>query len=172
MASEFVKAPEMAYALACYEPDGKGGVREVWNATGHNVVVNQGKGQLINRAFGFQTASTFGPFLAAHSASTASNHVWGDISASSLGSYGTAVPPITFGTAATVGSASASASYAFTAGTQTLSGFAMLWHTASTLAVANLSSTGGLAMYNNGSVAAQQIVANNTISVTVTLSMA
>ena len=169
--NEKIKAPALAVHMVCYEPDGSGGARSVWAQRFSNVVVDQGKGQLLNRAFGFQTASTFGPYLALHSATSASNQVWSNISASQVVSYGNNIPSFTFGTAYTNGSATATASYAFNASTQTLSGVAMLWYTTNTMSTN--AATAGIAMYNNGQFGASQLVQNgNTITVSGTLSIA
>lgn len=157
--------------LVCYEPDGNGGVRVVWKCPAKNVVVNQGKGQIINRALGFQTASTFGPYLAAHSASSASDQVWSNISASQVVSYGNNVPQLSFATTHSNGLATGTASFGFTASTQTLSGFALLWHTTNTLSTN--AATAGIAMLNNMQLAASQTVqSNNTITVSATVSFA
>lgn len=169
--NENIKAPTLRVDVACYEPDGQGGARLVWKNYGDNVVVDQGKGQLFCRAFGFQTASTFGPYLALHSATSASNHVWSNISASQVVSYGNNIPAFTFGTTWSNGSATATASYGFTASTQTLSGVAMLWYTTNTMSTN--AATADVKMYNNGQFAASQLVQNgNTISVTGTLNFA
>lgn len=169
--AEVVRAPGAAYDLVCWR-NGPNGPEQVWSQhIAHNVVVDQGKGQLFNRAFGFQTASTFGPYLALHSATTASNHVWSNISASQVVSYGANVPAFTFATSYTNGSATATASYGFTASTQTVSGCAMLWHTTNTLSTN--AATAGIAMYNNAQFGASQQVQNgNTISVSGTFSFA
>lgn len=171
MAREIVRAPEMAADVDCWAPDGKGGVSLVWRAhIPHNVVVEQGRGQLLNRALGFQTASTFGPYLALLSATTASNQVWSNISASQVGSYGANVPQMSFATTYTNGTATGTVSYGFTAGTQTISGAALLWHTTNTLSTN--AATAGVAMYNHGLFAAsQQVQANNTISVSATFAI-
>jgi len=169
---EVIAAPSAAYDLVCWMP-GPGGVPvQVWSQhVPRNVVVDQGKGQLFNRAFGFQTASTFGPYLALHSATTASNHVWSNISASQVVSYGANVPQFSFATTYSNGSATATASFGFTASTQTISGCAILWHTTNTLSTN--AATAGIAMYNNAQFGASQQVQNgNTISVSGTLSFA
>lgn len=167
MAKVKVAAPTMAADLECWGPDGR-----VWRAhIPKNVVVDQGKGVLLNRAFGFGTASTFGPYGALLSATTASNQVWSNVSASQVGSYGANVPQFAFASTYTNGSATASGSYGFTAGTQTVSGLALLWHTTNTLSTN--AATAGIAMYNHGLFgASQQVQVNNTVSVSVTLSFA
>jgi hypothetical protein len=169
MANEKIGAPVLVMDVECWEPDGNGGIRKVWRTAGKNVVLDQGKGQLFNRAFGFQTASTFGPYLFLHSATTASNQVWSNVSASQVGSYGNNVPQFSFASTYTNGSATATASYGFTAGTQTVSGAAIAWHTTNTLSTN--AATAGIALYNMGQFAASQQVQNgNTISVSGTLS--
>jgi hypothetical protein len=168
---EYIKAPTAIMAADCWEPDGAGGKRKAWSVAGCNVVVDQGKGQLFNRAFGMQTASTGGPFLVLHSAATASNNAWQNISASQVASYGASAPVISFATTYAAGLATGSASYAFSAGTQTVSGAAILWYTSA--AMGTNAATGDVKMYNQGLFAAsQQVQADNTVSVSVSLSFA
>jgi len=172
MANEVIGAPYMAADVECWEIAEDGTLRKKWSAhCPKNVVQNAGKGALINKAFGGQTQSSAGLFLAPIAAATASTYGWANVSASRLGSYESAVPRATFATTYAGGSATASASYGFSAGTQTISGVAGLWYTATSLAASNLSVTGDLLMYNYGTFASQQIAASNTVSVSITLSV-
>lgn len=172
MASETIKAPTMAADVECWGRNDGGELVRVWKAhIPKNVVVDQGKGQLFNRAFGFQTASTFGPYMHLLSATTASNQVWSNVSASRLGSYGANVPQMSFATTYTNGVATGTCSFGFSAGTQTISGAALVWHTTNTLSTGAVAA--GVAMYNHGLFAAsQQVQAANTVSVSATFSFA
>lgn len=172
MANDVIGAPYMAADVDCWEIAEDGTLRKKWSVhCPRNVVQNAGKGALLNKAFGGQTQSSVGLFLVPISAATGSTYGWGDVSASRLGSYESVVPRATFATTYAGGSATGTATYGFSAGTQTLSGFAGLWYTATSLATSNLSATGDLLMYNYGTVVSQQIAASNTVSVSITLSV-
>lgn len=159
------------FDAACWEKDDAGNLRQVWKETGHNVVVNQGRGALFNKAMGFQTASSFGMYALPHSATTGSNNVWSDISASRVISYGNDVPKITFATTYASGSATGTCSYGFTASTQTVSGIALAWYTANTMS--SNAAAADILLYNQGQFgASQQVQSGNTLSVSVTLSLA
>jgi hypothetical protein len=136
-----------------------------------NVVVDVGKGQILNRLFGSITKSTAGCFLQLHSATTASNHVWSQISASQVISYGNNVPQITFNTNYAVGSASATASYGFTASTQTVSGACVQFYTTNTMS--SNAATVDILQYSEGQFAnSRQVIANDTLNVSLTVSYA
>lgn len=159
-------APFFMVDAECVGPEG---VR--WRDGYHNVVVNQGKQHIINRLFGSKTANTAGVFLHLHSATTASNHAWSDISASRVVSYGDNVPLLTFASSYTDNSASASCSYGFTAGTQTVSGGAVVFYTTNTMSTN--AATADMLEYSEGHFAAsRQIVSGDTLNVTVTVSYA
>ena len=137
----------------------------------HNVVVDQGKGHVLNRAFGGYTKSSAGIFLQLHSATTASNHVWSNISGSQVASYGNNVPLITFATTYTAGLATATASYGFAAGTQTVSGAAVQFYTTNTMSTN--AATADILHYSEGQFAAsRQVQANDTLNVTLSVSFA
>lgn len=169
MTSGFIEAtPFHMLAAECWGP---GSVRKWVDGYTHNVVVNQGKGHLLNQVFGGATASSVGAFLQLHSATTASNDVWSNISASQVASYGANVPLVTFATTYTNGLATGTASYGFTAGTQTLSGGAIQFYTTNTLSTN--AATAGILHYAEGQFAASRIVQqNDTLSVSISVSYA
>jgi hypothetical protein len=112
-----------------------------------------------------------------HSATTATNNVWSQISASQVVSYGNSMLPITFATTQTaagdagVASMSCTGSFGFNASTQTVSGAGFLFYTSASGGT-NLS-TVDARLYAYGTFGASQQVQNgNTLSVTVTLSYA
>lgn len=167
-AGYIVGAPFHALAVECHRPASNG---PGWTDSYRNVVVDQGKGQLLNRMFGGGTASSFGAFLQLHSATTASNHVWSNISASQVASYGANVPLVTFATTYTNGLATQTASYNFTAGTQTVSGGALQFYTTNTLSTN--AATAGILHYAEGLFAASRIVQNgDSLSVSMSVSYA
>jgi hypothetical protein len=137
----------------------------------HNVVVDQGKGHLLNGRFGGLTKSSAGIFLQLHSATTASNHVWSNISGSQVASYGNNLPLITFATTYTAGLATATCSYGFTAGTQTVSGACVQFYTTNTMSTS--AATADILHYSEGQFAAsRQVQANDTLNVSVSVSFA
>jgi len=165
--AEVVKAPEMWFEAECFGSDG----RHWRDGPNKNVVLNEGKGQVLNRAFGFGTASTFGMFAALYSATSASNSVWSNVSASQLGGYSAEMPRMTFGSGATAGSTSGSVAYTFTAGPGTVSGVMLLWHTTNTCSTN--AATAGIKAYNMGQFAnSRQVLNGDTLNVTATLSFA
>jgi hypothetical protein len=169
--AEAVGAPRFFGDFVCWENGPNGEPRVAWAEKFANVVVDQGKGYIINRVFGSQAVSTQGALLFLHSATTASNNVWSNISASQVVSYGASIPAITFASSYTAGSASASASYGFTASTQTVSGAGILFYTSASGGT-NLA-TVDAKMYAYGLFAASQQVQNgNSLSVSLTLSYA
>lgn len=141
-------------------------------AVSHNVVVNQGAGHILNRLFGSLTKSTAGCFLQLHSATTASDHVWSNISASQVASYGNNLPQLTFNTNYTVRSASATAQYVFVAGTQTVSGGCVQFYTTNTQSTN--AATVDILQYSEGLFAnSRQVIgqagASDTLNVSVTV---
>ena len=137
----------------------------------HNVVVNQGKGLALNNIFGSITASTAGCALFLHSATTASDRVWSHISASQVHSYGNSMPAITFASTYDAGLATASASYAFNASTQTVSGAGVLFYTSAS--VGTNANESQLKLYAYGHFAAsRQVQSNDTLNVTLSVSLA
>lgn len=164
---EVVKAPEMWFEAECYNSNG---LR--WrDGPNKNVVLDEGKGQVLNRAFGFGTASTFGMYAALYAATSASNSVWSNVSASQVGGYSAEMPRMTFGSGATAGSTSGSVAYTFTAGTATVSGVMLLWHTTNTCSTN--AATAGIKTYNMGQFAnSRQVINGDTLNVTATLSFA
>ena len=162
-----VPVPYLAMDVACYGPEG---LR--WtNKIPHNVVVNQGRGYLLNRVFGSGTASSAGAGLFLHSASAGSNNVWADISASQVHSYGASMPALTFASTHTAGLATATASYNFTASTQTVSGAGLVMYTSASIATSI--TAGAAALYCYGTfTGSRQVVSGDTLNVTVSLSLA
>ena len=157
---------------ACWAKDANGNLTQLWHAEGKNVVVNQGRGALFNKAMGFQTASSFGMYAIPYSATTGSNMVYSDFSSAQLSNYGANVPKIVISTTHASGSCTGTCSYGISAGAaQTISGVALAWYTTDTMSTG--AASGGVLLYNMGSFAAtQQLQSNNTLSVTVTLSLA
>lgn len=173
MSDKWIEAvPYHMLAAELWRSSPYGPVRVWVDGYTHNVVVDQGKGQLLNRMFGGGTASSVGAFLQLHSATTASNHVWSNISASQVASYGANVPLITFASTYTVGSASGTQSYAFTAGTQTISGGALQFYTTNTMSTN--AATAGILHYAEGNFVGGSRQAQNgdSLSVSVTVSYA
>jgi len=161
-------APFHALRVECHRPAGQQGWTDGYT---HNVVVDQGKGFLLNRVFGGGTASSVGAFLQLHSATTASNHVWSNISASQVASYGANVPLVSFATSYTNGLATQTASYAFTAGTQTVSGAALQFYTTNTMSTN--AATAGILHYAEGLFAAsRQVLNGDSLSVSLSVSYA
>jgi hypothetical protein len=171
-----IPAPSFHGAFECVRPDGRGGTSVVWRDDWHNVVVDIGKQMILNRLFGSRTANTGGCFLALHSATTASNHGWDSISASQVHSYGNNAPLITFVSNAAANSTSASATYGFTASTQTVSGAAVLFYSTNTMSTTVAGGTGNANAYmysegpfNGGS---RQVQNGDTLNVSLTVSYA
>lgn len=165
----FIKGtPFHALAVECHRPASNG---PGWTDGYKNVVVDQGKGFLLNRVFGGDTKSSIGAYLQLHSATTASNHVWSNISASQVASYGANVPLVTFATTATNGLATQTASYAFTAGTQTVSGGALQFYTTNTMSTN--AATANVLHYAEGQFAnSRQVLNGDSLSVTMSVSYA
>jgi hypothetical protein len=165
---EWVEAPWFAMSGEVLRPNGE---REAIYMP-HNVVVNVGKGYALNRIFGSLTASTAGAGLFLHSASaTTSNAAWSNVSASQVHSYGNSMPAITFASTHAAGLATATASYSFNASTQTVKGAGVVFYTSASIGTnANESQ---LALYAYGEFAAsRQVQSNDTLNVTLSLSLA
>ena len=151
-------------------PDGN--PRQVWAARADNGVVREGIAALGNVYLGGQRVTTNGPFLVLHSVSYNSTYNWGAISTAQVSGYSANWITCSFAsTNSTAGSWTGTAQYIFSiTGTQTVSGGAVAMHTA-TSAVTN-PAAGDVKLYNIGTfTAAQAVQSNNTLSVTVTLSV-
>lgn len=164
--SESIRAPYFTADFECIGPDGL----PKWKTKWKNVVVDQGKGMLINRAFGCTGNYTAAWYMGLHSGSNTTNSTMQisgtgsqGATASELGSYGANRPTITFASTYTSGQATATASYGFTAGTQTVSG-AFIANVQATAATA-----GGILYSFGGFAASRQVQNNDTLNVTVTL---
>ena len=169
-----VDAPAFVGDFECWGKDESGNVVKMWHAPFKNVVVDQGRALILNRMFASSTYNSQGALLFLHSATTASNRIWGDIAASQVVSYGNSIPAITFSSAGTASNTgtnymTATASYAFNASTQTVSGAGILFYTSASGGT-NLASS-DVRLYCYGLSAASQLVQNgNTLSATVTVS--
>lgn len=163
-------APGFQGTFRCMR-QGPNGPYVAWQDDWKNVVVNQGKAFLLNRFFGTRSnsATNGGWFLALHSATTASNHSWADISASQVHSYGANTPLITFASDGTGVSTSVSATYGFSASTQTVSGAAVLWYTTNTMSTSVAG--GNLTEYSEGQFAAGSRLVSSGDTLQVTLSV-
>jgi hypothetical protein len=179
MSSEIVKGPVFFLDAECIRPDENGEPKVVWrdsfqhaDGTPGNVVVNEGAAMILNRIFGSSAvAQTIGAFINLHSATTASDQAWSNISASQVKSYGNSVPRATFTTGANIRSTSQSVTYGFTASTQTVSGAAIHFYTASTQSTN--AATGDIIQYSVGQFGTARTVQNaDTLNVTVTVSFA
>lgn len=161
------------FDVACWEKGPDGQPRQVWKQRAHNGVVKEGLGMLLNVALGGQRVSTNGPFIVLHGASYNSTQGWAQLSGSQISGYGTvwALGAAHSTTNATAGSLSFSQSYSFAhAGTQTVSGAALVMYTATS--AATNAAAGDVKLYNIGTFsAAQNVQSNNTLSVTVTVNM-
>ena len=162
-----MEAPWCKMDVECIGPEGL-----KWtNHMEHNVVVDQGKGLALNNIFGSITASTAGAALFLHSATTASNNVWSNISASQVVSYGASMPAITFASTHVAGLATAVATYGFTASTQTVFGAGILFYTSASMGTN--AATVDCKLYAYGAFAASRQVQNlDTLNVTMSVSLA
>ena len=172
--AEIIAAPRMIGEVACYGQGSDGKPEMLWSQGLSNLVVNQGRALIQNRLFASWT-SYGNAALFLHSAALGSNSVWTNISASQVISYGNNIPIITFATSQTTAgdsghnSISASASYAFTASTQTLSGAGIAFYSTNTMSTNAASAD--IRLYCYGSFTASQVVQNaNTLSATITVS--
>ena len=165
--SEDISAPRFTADFECIGADGL----PKWRTKFKNVVVDQGKGLLINRAFGFASNSSQIWYMGLHSGTNTTNStavISGagsqGATASEVGNYGANRPSITFGSVYTTGQATATASYGFTAGTQTVSGAFIA------CGVQGTGVTAGGYLYSFGGFAAsRQVQSNDTLNVTVSL---
>lgn len=162
-----------AQDFACYEtgPDGK--PREVWRARAKNGVVAEGYAALGNVLLGARRATTNGPFLVLHNAGYNVTHNWGALSASQVSGYSASLLPLTFvSTNGTQSQWTAATNMSFShAGTQTVSGCALIFYSSASCAT-NPSNSSDVRVYNIGSfTAAQNVQSNNTLSITVSLNI-
>jgi hypothetical protein len=162
-----VGAPFLAMDVDCYGPDGFKWAEKMH----HNVVVDQGKGHLLNVFLGSGRASTQGAAVFLHSATTASNRVWSDISASQVISYGASMPAITFTSNYAAGLATGSVTYGFSASTQTVSGAGLLFYTSAS--IGTNAASADLKLYAYGTFAnSRQVQSADTLNVTLSISLA
>lgn len=158
-----VAAPSFTADFECIGADGI----PKWKTRWQNVVTDEGKGMILNRCFGATTTqSTPVWYLGLHSlAATNATHRLSNITASEIGGYA-ANRALIGGFASTYvsGSGSATATYGFTAaGPYTVSG-------AFVCNVLQTATTAGI-LYSEGNFgASRQVVSNDTLNVTVTLS--
>ena len=160
------------FDMACWETGPDGQPRQVWKARADNGVVREGIAALGNVYLGGQRATTNGPFLALHSVSYNSTYNWGAISTAQVSGYAASWVTCSFASSnSTAGSWTGTAQYIFTiAGTQTVSGGAVAMYTSASCATNP--TAGDVKLYNIGTfTAAQAVQSNNTLSVTVTLSV-
>ena len=160
------------FDMACWERGPDGEPRQVWKARADNGVVREGIAALGNVYLGAQRVTTNGPFLALHSVSYNSTYNWGAISTAQVSGYAASWVTCSFAsTNSTAGSWTGTAQYVFSiAGTQTVSGGAVAMYTSASC-VTNPTAA-DVKLYNIGTfTAAQAVQSNNTLSVTVTLSV-
>lgn len=160
------------FDMACWAKDANGQPVQVWKARADNGVVREGIAALGNVYLGGQRVTTNGPFLALHSVSYNSTYNWGDISSAQVSGYAASWVTCSFAsTNSTAGSWTGTAAYVFTiAGTQTVSGGAVAMYTSASCATNPVAAD--VKLYNIGTfTAAQAVQSNNTLSVTVTLSV-
>jgi hypothetical protein len=111
-----------------------------------------------------------------HSATLGSGNVWSQISGSQVISYGASIPPVTFAETWTnasdtgTNSLSCSASYGFSASTQTVSGAGVLFYTSASCGTAPASADVRLYAYGTFQGGSQLVQNGNTLSASVTLS--
>jgi hypothetical protein len=110
--SEDVSAPRFTADFECVGADGL----PKWRTKFKNVVVDQGKGLLINRAFGFASNSSQVWYMGLHSGTNITNSTMvisgggsQGATASEVGNYGANRPSITFASTYTTGQATATA---------------------------------------------------------------
>jgi hypothetical protein len=164
-----VKAP---FFVAAFECVGPGNVKK-WRDGFTNVVVTGGRAYLLNRIWFSATASTAGAALQLHSATTASDHAWSNISASRVTGYGNDVPRISLAASTASAAQTMSASYGFnaTATQQTVLGGAILWYTS--VSMSTNAATADICEYSEGQFGTTRTVTgNDTLNVTVTVSYA
>jgi hypothetical protein len=160
------------FDMACWGPGPDGKPVQIWSDRAHNGVVREGIAALGNVYLGGQRVTTNGPFLALHSVSYNSTYNWGAISTAQVSGYSASWVTCSFAsTNSTAGSWTGTAQYIFSiAGTQTVSGGAIAMYTSASCATNP--TAGDVKLYNIGTfTAAQAVQSNNTLSVTVTLSI-
>lgn len=168
---------KMAHAMACWENGPDGQPRQVWHVTGQNGVVREGYAHLGNVFLGAARASTNGPFVFLHGASYNVTRGWGEISTAvhSAGwssDQSASYAPLTFASTNTTNSQwTATTQYTYNSATTiTVSGAGLFMYTSA--ACATSAATAGIRLYNIGTfTAAQNVQANNTISVTLSLNI-
>jgi hypothetical protein len=137
----------------------------------HNAVMDAGKGHALNNLLGSITASTAGAALFLHSATTASNNVWANISGSQVHSYGASMPAVTFASTYAAGLATATASFGFSASTQTVSGAGLMFYTSASCATSITAGAGLVYAYGHFSTS-RQVQSGDTLNVTLSVSLA
>jgi hypothetical protein len=160
------------FDMACWETGPDGQPVQVWKARADNGVVREGIAALGNVYLGAQRVTTNGPFLVLHSVSYNSTYNWGAISSAQVSGYSASwIPCAIASTNSTAGSWTGTAAYVFSiAGTQTVSGGALIMYTSAS--GSTNAAAGDVKLYNVGTfTAAQAVQSNNTLSVTVTLSV-
>lgn len=173
--SEWVEAPFFMAEVACADQNGV-----KWTAAmPHNVVVNQGRNLIMNRLLGSWTSYSQGALCFLHSASTATNNVWSQISGSQVISYGASMPALTFATIDTAGSdtgsqpyRTATATFGFTASTQTVSGLGVLFYTSASGGTNLATADARLYAYGTFSNGSRQVQNGDSLTVTWTCSFA
>jgi hypothetical protein len=173
---EVLAVPKFKGDFECWGKDQDGNVVMIWKDKYDNLVVNQGRQHVANRLFASATRSTAGAMLFLHSQTLGSGNVWSQISANQVVSYGASIPAITFAETWTnasdtgTNSLSCSASYGFTASTQTVSGAGVLFYTSASAGTNLASADARLYAYGTFQGGSQLVQNGNTLSATVTLS--
>lgn len=167
------EAPYIKADAICWRQGENGPVAAWRDGFEHNVVVNQGKGYLLNRVFGSLTSSSAGAFIFLHSAGTGTNSVWANISNSQVISYGANMPVVTFASTHTDGLGSGTVSYNFSASTQTVSGCGLVFYTSASNCATSITA-GAAALYAYGTFTAgsRQVQSGDSLSVTLSVSFA
>lgn len=165
--AEVVEAPWMRMEGEIIRPNGE----RVPVFMPHNAVMDAGKGHALNNLVGSITASTAGAAVFLHSATTASNNVWANISGSQVHSYGASMPAVTFASTYNAGLATASCSYAFTASTQTVSGAGLFFYTSASVAT-SVTAGAGLVYCYGAFATTRQVQSGDTLNVSLSLSLA
>lgn len=174
--AEVLAVPKFKGDFVCWEKGPDGELRQVWRDTYDNLVVNQGRQHVANRLFASATRSTAGALMFLHSATLGSGNVWSGISASQVVSYGASMPPVTFAETWTnasdtgTNSLSCTASFGFTASTQTVSGAGVLFYTSASGGTNLATADARLYAYGTFAGGSQLVQNGNTLSATVTLS--
>jgi hypothetical protein len=169
------------FGMVCWEKGPDGNPRQVWAQTAYNGVNRQGLAMFAARLFVNNVASTNGPFIFLHQinyGAASSTYNWQQVSTVLVGGWNNGSLK-TFDTTGGLSSQSdmslttysAAASISFShAGTSTVSGAGMLFYT-NTSCASNAASN-DIKIYNIGTfTAAQAVQSNNTLSITVSLSL-